>query len=151
MRRIAPTVLVAFYLVGIPILASDTVVYIDTRGDGILASDAAYLNAIHSQKHTEAVRVIRKSDGVRVAVQVEVTSSLTVKELTDLLQPILEGRESLGSKKVRLGVRVEGDKHRVKVSVGSGCGLLCGGGESYMYSADDGAWRYLYTFDHWIS
>ena len=48
-------------------------------------------------------------------------------------------------------VSIKGDKHRTEVKYAVVCGLLCGSGQSRLFDGEGDEWKYLYSYDHWIS
>lgn len=130
---------------------ADEVVYVDTRGDSLLKADADYLSQVQGNERQVVVTIARASDRKRIKVRAGVRGALDIAEVGSLLQLALANLGALGSKKYTLDVSVVGYKHRVAVKYGVACGMLCGSGQTLLYSGDGGSWKYLYAYEHWIS
>ncbi len=151
MRPLALVLSLGLFLQAASALATETVVYVDTRGDNLLLPDANYLENLRGNERVVSASIARKADARQFKVAVHYLGPLHDDELKQLLQMALSDSVGPSSKKNKLYVSVRGDKHRVSIEVGVVCGLLCGGSVSHLYTFDGGAWRYLYSYNHTIS
>ena len=142
--------LIGFLAVSVAACA-DNLVYVDTRGDNLLKTDADYLSKVVGAERRAIVAIVRKRDGKTVKLVVQVRGPLSNSDCEALLQPILADMGALGSRKFTLSVNIKGDKHRVEVKYAVVCGLLCGSGQSRLFDREGDEWKYLYSYDHWIS
>jgi hypothetical protein len=149
MRRVA-----AAFVLLLPLLtagAQESVVSVDLYMGLAKPDDVKYLAGIQGAPRALRVRIKQPGTNASKTQRVTVTGLLTKEQVATLLQSMLGTDKSYWSLKRPLGVTVAGDEHRAEVSTSYFCGLLCGSGISYLYTYDQARWRYLYSFDRWIS
>ncbi len=146
MRPVLPAIVGAAVLAGTLGHADDSVVYANTRGDSIDASDAAYLRNITDPKRTTTVEAVQGLHRRHITAKVVLVGKLNDEQINALIQSILAEAEITDSRPYHLTVTLSGDTHRTKVTIDVGCGRLCGNVENRMYTVDRGNWRLLYSW-----
>jgi hypothetical protein len=144
MRHIRTAFALALLMGGHHALWAKPAVVLELWVNELLPEDVRHFAAIKGS--TKAVTVTIKRPGTTAVKRqrVDIKGDFTVGQISALLQSILGADESYWNARGPLGVSIVGDSRRTIVNTSWGNVPSGGDGASYVYTLEDGKWRYLY-------